>query len=138
VCINCNITVITEATCTVQQKKNHIYVHSILMFIPNTQQNWHDSFPVFKWLFTIRNISHSVLHKVSQGSNTKSHNNSKTEIILIYMQQDATLHSLFFWKLLYIFRVVPSPIIRSANKCIYSMWYLSHRYCYLPPAADSR
>ena len=29
-------------------------------------------------------------------------------------------------------RVVPSPIIRSANNCIYSIWYLSHRYCYLP------
>jgi hypothetical protein len=36
------------------------------------------------------------------------------------------------WKLLYMFRVVPSPFIRSANNCIYSIWYLSHRYCYLP------
>jgi hypothetical protein len=25
-----------------------------------------------------------------------------------------------------------SPIIRSAYNCIYSIWYLSHRYCYLP------
>ena len=38
----------------------------------------------------------------------------------------------FIWKLLYMFRVVPSPIIRSANKCIYSIWYLSDRYSYLP------
>ena len=38
----------------------------------------------------------------------------------------------FIWKLLYMFRMVPSPIIRSANNCIYSIWYLSHRYCYLP------
>ena len=30
------------------------------------------------------------------------------------------------------FRVVPPPIIRSAYHCIYSIWYLSHRYCYLP------
>jgi hypothetical protein len=30
------------------------------------------------------------------------------------------------------FRVVPSPIIMSANNCIYSIWYFSHRYCYLP------
>ena len=29
------------------------------------------------------------------------------------------------------FRVVPPPIIRSAYNCIYSIWYLSHRYCYL-------
>ena len=27
---------------------------------------------------------------------------------------------------------VGTPIIRSANNCIYSIWYLSHRYCYLP------
>ena len=38
----------------------------------------------------------------------------------------------FIWKLLYMFRVEPSPIIRSANNCIYSIWYLSHRYCSLP------
>jgi len=31
----------------------------------------------------------------------------------------------FIWKLLYMFRAVPSPIIRSANNCIYSIWYLS-------------
>ena len=37
----------------------------------------------------------------------------------------------FIWKLLYMFRVVPPLIIRSANNCIYSVWYLSHRYCYL-------
>jgi hypothetical protein len=38
----------------------------------------------------------------------------------------------FIWKLLYLFRVVLSPIIRSAYNFIYSIWYLSHRYCYLP------
>jgi hypothetical protein len=38
----------------------------------------------------------------------------------------------FKWKLLYMFRVVPPPIIRSANNCIYSIWYLSYRYCYHP------
>jgi hypothetical protein len=38
----------------------------------------------------------------------------------------------FIWKLLYMFRVVPPPIIRSAKKCIYSIWYFPHRYCYLP------
>jgi len=38
----------------------------------------------------------------------------------------------FIWKLLYIFRVVLPPIVRSAYNCIYSIWYLSHRYCYLP------
>jgi len=38
----------------------------------------------------------------------------------------------FIWKLLYMFQVVPPPIIRSAKNCIYSVWYFSDRYCYLP------
>jgi hypothetical protein len=39
---------------------------------------------------------------------------------------------IYIWKLLYMLRVVPPPIIRSAYNCIYSVWYLSDRYCYLP------
>jgi hypothetical protein len=39
---------------------------------------------------------------------------------------------IYIWKLIYMFRVVPPPIIRSAYNCIYSIWYLSLRYCYLP------
>jgi hypothetical protein len=38
----------------------------------------------------------------------------------------------FTWKLLCKFRVVPPLIIRSTCKCIYIIWYLSCRYCYLP------
>jgi len=38
----------------------------------------------------------------------------------------------FIWKLLYMFRMVPPPIVRSADNCIYNIWYLSDRYCYLP------
>ena len=41
--------------------------------------------------------------------------------ILTYVQQDATLHSLFIWKLFYMFWVVPLPIIRSATQL-----YLQH------------
>ena len=44
--------------------------------------------------------------------------------------QRYTVH--FIWKLLYVFRVLPTTIIRSAYNCIYSIWYLSHRYCYRP------
>jgi hypothetical protein len=39
---------------------------------------------------------------------------------------------IYIQKLLYMFRVVPPPTIRSTYYCIYSIWYLSHRYCYLP------
>jgi hypothetical protein len=47
----------------------------------------------------------------------------------IYIQQDATLHSLFIsGNRSKYFRVILPLIIRSA----YSIWYLSHRYCYLP------
>jgi hypothetical protein len=64
-----------------------------------------------------------------------SENNDK--LILSYYisnkMQRYTVH--FTWKLLHMFRVVPPPIIRSAYNSIYSIWYLSHRYCYLPLAA---
>jgi hypothetical protein len=40
-------------------------------------------------------------------------------------------------ELLYMFQVVPPPIIRSTYNCIYSIWYLSHRYCYLPLSRKS-
>jgi len=53
--------------------------------------------------------------------------------IYIYIQQDVYRYTVYFiWKLLYMFRVVPPPIIRSVNNCIYSILYLSDRYCYPP------
>jgi len=52
---------------------------------------------------------------------------------LICFQQDATFNSLLIsGKLLHMFRVASPPIIRSTHNCIYSIWYLSNRYCYSP------
>jgi len=46
-------------------------------------------------------------------------------IFFIYFQRDANLHSLFISrKLLYMFGVVTSPIIRSTCNCIYIICYL--------------
>jgi len=46
-------------------------------------------------------------------------------VLLIYFQREATLRSLFIsGKLLYMFRMVSPPIIRSKHNCIYSIWYL--------------
>jgi hypothetical protein len=39
---------------------------------------------------------------------------------------------IYIWKLLYMFRVLLTPIIRNAYNSIYSVSYLSHHYCYLP------
>ena len=38
----------------------------------------------------------------------------------------------FIWKLLYMLRMVPPLLIRSVKNSIYSIWYLSRPYCYLP------
>jgi hypothetical protein len=70
--------------------------------------------------------------KIDVFPNFNVHGSVHRNNIVIHIQQDTTLHSLFFCKLLYMFRVVPPPIIRSTYKCIYSVWYLSHRYRYLP------
>jgi len=59
---------------------------------------------------------------------SQRHKKKKFEYISNKMQRYTVY---FIWKLLYMFRVVPPPIIRSANNCIYSIWYLSDRYCYL-------
>ena len=54
-------------------------------------------------------------------------------IIFQYISNKMQRYTVYFiWKLLYMFRVVPPSNIRSANNCIYNIWYLSHRYCYLP------
>jgi len=54
-------------------------------------------------------------------------------IIFQYISNKMQRYTVYFIrKLLYMFRVVPPAIIRTANNCIYSIWYLSHRYCYLP------
>jgi hypothetical protein len=60
------------------------------------------------------------------------HGSVYRKYIPIYIQQHATFTQfIYIWRLLYMFRVVPPLIIRSVYNCIYSIWYLSHRYCYL-------
>jgi hypothetical protein len=45
-------------------------------------------------------------------------------LLSITVQQDATMYSLlYFCKLLYMFRVVTPPIIRSTYNCNYSIWH---------------
>jgi hypothetical protein len=52
--------------------------------------------------------------------------------IVQYISNKMQCYTVYFiWKLLYMFRVVLPPIIRSADNYIYGIWYLSHRYCYL-------
>ena len=55
-----------------------------------------------------------------------------------YISNKIQRYTVYIWKLLYMFRVVLPPIIRSAYNCIYSIWYLSQRYCYLPLSWKSR
>jgi len=63
----------------------------------------------------------------------KIKNVERVELFFKYISNKMQRYTVYFiWKLLYMFRMVPPPIIRSANSCIYSIWYLSYRYCYLP------
>ena len=52
--------------------------------------------------------------------------------IVQYISNKMQLYTVYYiWKMLYMFRVLIPPTIRSAYNRIYSIWYLSHRYCYL-------
>jgi len=52
------------------------------------------------------------------------------ESMSVTVQQDAIMYSLlYFCKLLYMFRVVILPIIRSTYNCNYSIWHWSNRLC---------
>ena len=54
-------------------------------------------------------------------------------IIFQYISNKMQRYTVYFiWKLLYMFRILPPPIIKSAYNCTYSIWYLSDRYSYLP------
>ena len=45
--------------------------------------------------------------------------------IFQYISNKMQLHTVYYiWKLLYMFRLILPPIIRSAYNCIYSIWYL--------------
>ena len=49
----------------------------------------------------------------------------------VTVQQDATMYSLlYFCKLLYMFRVVTPPIIRSTYNCNYSIWHWKLLYMF--------
>jgi hypothetical protein len=50
----------------------------------------------------------------------------------IYPKRCNVKQFIYIWKLLYMFWLASPSIIRSAYNCFYSIWYLSHRYCYLP------
>ena len=56
-----------------------------------------------------------------------------SELMSIIVQRDATIYSLlYFCKLLYMFRSVTPPIIRSTYNCNHNIWHCSNRRCYLP------
>jgi len=55
------------------------------------------------------------------------HGSVHLESMSIIVQQDVTMYSLlYFCKLLYMFPVVPPPIIRSTYNCNYNIWYWSN------------
>jgi hypothetical protein len=87
----------------------------------------------------------SVCSTVRQTSPrpSSSLNSTNSRIMSVENKQLGNVHSniyptrcnvtqfIYIWKLLYMFWVVPPPIIRSTYNCIYSIWYLSHCYCKL-------
>ena len=66
------------------------------------------------------------------GTEFYVHGSMRHESMSIIVQQDATMYSLlYFCKLLYMFRVVTPPIIRSTYDCNHNIWHWSNCLCYL-------
>ena len=101
------------------------------------------------WLFGHYNLTFAKHH--NQIYAFYAHGSVHRESMSITVQQDATIYSLLYLcKLLYMFRVVTPPIIRSTYNCNYSIWHWSnfgkmqcgksakderygpYRLCYLP------
>jgi hypothetical protein len=57
----------------------------------------------------IYNISNQRVNQFSYLLNQYS--KSRQYSIVVYIVQDATLQSLFFWKVIYMFRMVPHPLL---------------------------
>jgi len=95
--------------------------------------------PLHLWLRTRNQLSRFPSHVVVESFARIWHIQLLVKIrqqlltLSIIVQQDTTMYSLlYFCKLLYMFRVVTPPIIRSTYKCNYSIWHWSNRLCYLP------
>jgi hypothetical protein len=69
-------------------------------------------------------MTNGSIHKAIMNSSLRENNHyvqTVTSNILVYPTRCNVTQFIYIWKLLYIFRVVPPPIIRSANNCIYSI-----------------
>jgi len=76
-------------------------------------------------------------HMVMKIHEVKSTNQTYRFVIQYISNNSNFTQFICIWKLLYMFRVVPPHIIRSAYNSIYNICYLSDRYCYLPPGAGN-
>ena len=77
------------------------------------------------YITVLSKVKNPLIPKCDQG-----HSN-------IYPTRCNITQFIYIWKLLYMFQVVSPPIIMSTHNCIYSIWHLSNRYCYLPLSWNS-
>ena len=96
------------------------YVWEICFSLPGSANHQHAMSGFFKVLL------HAIILRTNKFYvHWSVHRESKSIIV----QQDSTMYSLlYFCKLLYMFRVVTSPIIRSTYNCNYSIWFCNYSY----------
>ena len=107
----------------------------ISALIPTTTTTFHGFIQSLQVNATSRQAITASFHVLSKlpFKKFKIQGSVHCKYIPIYIQQDATLTQfIYIWKLLYMFRAVNPPIVRSTHNRIYSIWYLSSHYCYLP------
>ena len=136
VSVSCITLVRVHAVCSELSKKLHCYYEIAMTKYVITYTFLFYSFSIF-YALTMPVLDHNcIFEKLSKKYKRRRLTylplTNTQKFILMYVQQDATLHSLFYLETALMFRVVPPPMIRSANNSIYSIWYLSRCSCYLP------
>ena len=103
----------------------HTYTHAYTHIHTHTHTHTHTHIHIHTYTYT-HTYTHIHIHTYTH-THTHTHTAETDNTMSMIVQREATTYSLlYFCKLLYMFRVVTPPIIRSTYKCNYSIWHGSN------------
>jgi hypothetical protein len=111
----------------------------MLRYVSTTKLTCNFKFPLISQLLYAKYVLVASIFMPHLCLNEENYNKVAETKIFQYVSNKTQRYTVYYiCKLFYMFRVVTPPVIRSVQNCIYSIWYLSDRYCYLPLAVCSK